>query len=190
MFVIGFDGTKGVGKDTAADILVTKHGFVRRKFAQPIKDVCSILFQVPENHFEGPEKETVVEKHGMSPRQMMQLVGTDMFRHMVHADFWLDHFQNWCAHQPDNTRVVVTDLRFQNEVDAVKRLGGMVVRIVRSNGTGTGRHLAQDSHVTETGIAHLKGVDAQLNNDEDVSSLWRKVQDLVTDYVHYNAMSS
>ena len=181
MIVIGFVGTKGVGKDTAADVLVTKHGFVRRKFAQPIKDVCSMLFQVPESHFEGPEKERLVEKHGMSPRQMMQMVGTDMFRHMVHADFWLHHFEDWCTHQPVDTRVVVTDLRFQNEIDAVKRLGGMVVRIVRSHGTG--RHLAKDNHVTETGIAHLKGVDAHLNNDEDIPALWLKVQDLVTDYV-------
>lgn len=188
MIVIGFVGTKGVGKDTAADILVTKLGFVRRKFAQPIKDACSILFQIPESHFEGPEKEIVVEKHGMSPRQMMQLVGTDMFRHMVNADFWLHHFHDWCTHQPVNTRVVVTDLRFQNEVDAVKRLGGLVVRIVRSSGTG--RHLAKDSHVTETGIAHLTGVDAQLDNDGDIPALWHKVQGLATHYVAATSISS
>jgi hypothetical protein len=166
-----------VGKDTAADVLVAKHGFVRRKFAQPIKEACSMLFQVSENHFEGPEKEEVVEKHGLSPRQMMQIVGTDMFRGMVDADFWLRHFKDWCARQPDDSRIVVTDLRFQNEIDAVKELGGLVVRITRSNGNG--RHCLADKHVTEVGIAHLEGGDVHLENDSCVSSLWDKVENLV-----------
>lgn len=177
MLLIGFVGTKGVGKDTAADVLVAKHGFVRRKFAQPIKDVCVTLFQIPECDFEGPQKETVVDRHGLSPRQMMQMVGTDMFRRMVHADFWVRHFEDWCAAQPPTSRVVVTDLRFQNEIDAVQRLGGRVVSITRS--AGEGRHRTTDTHVTEAGIATLRGIDAELENDGTVYELWHKVETLV-----------
>lgn len=177
MIIVGFVGTKGVGKDTAADVLVSDHGFVRRKFAQPIKEACAMLFQVPEHHFEGPEKEVVVEKHGLSPRQMMQMLGTDMFRNMVNPDFWIRHFEQWCFEQSLNTRVVVTDLRFQNEVDAVKRLGGFIVKIARS--AGEGRHRSTDAHVTETGVAHLDGIDAEIENDGSIEELWKKIKALV-----------
>jgi hypothetical protein len=175
MRIVGFVGTKGVGKDTAANVLVFRHGFVRRKFAQPIKEACGIIFQLPQDHFENDShKERVNARHGISPRQMMQMLGTDMFRRMVDVDFWIHHFQDWCADQPDDTKVVVTDLRFQNEIDAVKRLGGLVVCIKRQGGEG--RHRSIDNHITESGIEFLKGVDVYVENDGSVEDLWLNIE--------------
>lgn len=170
MIVVGLVGTKGVGKDTAARILVEKHAFQARKFAQPIKAACAILFQVPESHFEGPEKEAVVPRHGLSPRQMMQLVGTDMFRTIVHRDFWVRHFEDWVAEQEPDAKIVVTDVRFANEVDAIRRLGGTVVRIVRASSDH-----GSDAHVSETGVAALR-VDREIQNNGTIEQLWDEVQ--------------
>lgn len=175
--IVGFVGRKGVGKDTAADVLVQNKGYVRRKFAQPIKDICAIAFQVPSALLDGPEKEILIGKHQLSPRQMMQIVGTDFFRAHIHENFWIHHFQDWVADQPPSTNVVVTDIRFQNELDAVQRLGGIVIKIERSSGEG--RHQDTDAHVTESGIDNLKNVDVVLQNDGSVQDLWDHVEDAV-----------
>jgi hypothetical protein len=176
--IVGFVGRKGVGKDTAADVLVQKQGFVRKKFAQPIKDICSIAFQVPPSLFNGPEKELPVKKHQLSPRQMMQLVGTDFFRAHLNENFWIRHFEDWVLAEPPFTSVVVTDIRFQNELDVVKRLEGLVIKIERSSGEG--RHKdTTDQHVTESGVEDLKNVDVVVHNDGSVQDLWDRVEDAV-----------
>ena len=77
---MGLLGTKGVGKDTVADYMISHYNFDKRAFASPIKEACAILFQLPIARFESEGKELCDEKHGLSPRQMMQLVGTDFFR--------------------------------------------------------------------------------------------------------------
>ncbi len=183
--IVGFVGRKGAGKDTAADILVHKQGYVRTKFAQPIKDICKIAFQVPAALFDGPETETVVEKHQISPRQMMQMVGTDFFRSNIHENFWIQHFEDWVRAQPPSTRVVVTDIRFQNELDIVHRLGGLVVKIERVDGEGRHRDTT-DQHVTESGIDDLKHVDVFVHNDGSVQDLWDQVEHVVRQFEKKN----
>lgn len=177
MTLVGLLGTKGVGKDTVGDYLVSCHDYEKRAFATPIKEACSILFQLPSTRFEGDEKEIVDPRHGLSPRQMMQLVGTDFFRGKVHKDFWIRHFQTFHAGRVENSpSLVVTDLRFQNEVDLIKSLGGMVLRITRAPREGQdGRHTTPDLHITEQGVALLQGVDATIENDASLEDLFEKV---------------
>jgi hypothetical protein len=176
MKLVGLLGTKGVGKDTVADYMVSHYNFEKRAFASPIKEACAILFQLPISKFEGEDKEVCdVHHHGLSPRQMMQLLGTDFFRDQVSQDFWIDHFKKWYAARDSSRPVVVTDVRFQNEVDVIKALGGTVVRIIRPRG-GIGRHTRPDAHITERGVGSLQGVDATIENDGSLEELYGKVR--------------
>jgi hypothetical protein len=176
MTLIGLVGTKGVGKDTVGDYLT---GYTKRAFATSIKQACAILFDLSPHIFEGDDKELCDKRHGMSPRQMLQLVGTDFFRDKVDADFWIHHFKHWYSqHVSDN--IVVTDLRFQNEVDAIKALGGIVVRITRSHETG-GRHTLADTHVTKQGVATLQGVDYYVANDSTLEHLYAQIDKILAD---------
>lgn len=177
MVLLGLVGKKRVGKDTLADYLVSHHHYTKRAFAAPIKEACALLFQVPTSSFEDVcEKERVVARHGMSPRTMMQMVGTDMFRKQVHQDFWLRHFVEWyhhsAKHQTQN--VVVTDIRFQNELDLIKELGGTVVRVVRP-----GQLEDEDTHVSEQGVDSLVGVDMTIENSGTKEDLWANVLGLM-----------
>ena len=173
---MGLLGTKGVGKDTVADYIVSRYNVEKRAFASPIKEACAILFQLPIGRFEGEDKEVCDAHHELSPRQMMQLVGTDFFRDQVCQDFWIDHFKKWYAARDPSRPVVVTDVRFQNEVDVIKALGGEVVRLIRPH-KGSGRHTMSDLHVTETGVAELQGVDATIENDGSLEELYGKVNE-------------
>ena len=57
--IIGLSGKKRVGKDTVADYLVSKYGFIKYSFADPIKAVAKILFGFSENQLYGNNKEEI-----------------------------------------------------------------------------------------------------------------------------------
>lgn len=170
MLLIGIAGRKGAGKDTAADYLVREHGFEKRAFADPIKKAVVELFQLSPEQVVLPDlKERIDPRHGMSPRRMMQLVGTDMFRERVGPDFWLRHFMHWFEQQRSSDRVVVPDIRFQNELDTIRELGGSVIRLTRG-----GR--PEDAHPSERSVDGLEGVDLELQNDSTIAQLEAKIE--------------
>ena len=184
--LVGIAGRKGVGKDTVADYLVQHHGYVRKSFADPIKTTVVDLFRLEPHQMEGDEKEAIDPRHNLSPRQMMQLVGTDMFRRMVRDSFWTDYFTEWFLRQPDGTRVVVPDVRFQNEVDVIKSLGGIVIRIDRNNDTVDGRHLLKDMHESEIGVSSLQQIDQVIMNDDTITHLCENIERLLYSYKALN----
>ena len=79
--IVGLIGKKGHGKDTFADYLVQHYDFVKLSFAEPLKKVCKELFLLTDEQLYDPmEKEKVDERWGKSPRQLMQIIGTDILR--------------------------------------------------------------------------------------------------------------
>lgn len=77
---IGICGRKFNGKDTLAEYLVKNHGYEQMAFAKPIKDISKILFGFNDEQLYGSKKEEIDERWNTTPRQMMQYIGTDMFR--------------------------------------------------------------------------------------------------------------
>lgn len=51
MTIIAFAGLKASGKDTACDVLVKKHGFKKISLADPLRELCSEVFDIPMNLF-------------------------------------------------------------------------------------------------------------------------------------------
>jgi hypothetical protein len=172
--LIGLVGRRGVGKDTAGDYLVARHGFRKRAFARPIKEACALLFQIDPLAFEDRVLKETPMKYGLSPRQMAQVVGTDLFRNHVSPTFWLDYFEDWYKAHRDEA-VVVTDVRFQNEVDLIKALGGEVWHIKRQSSLPRD---AADSHASEAGVDSLVHVSHTIHNDgtpEELHSTLRRL---------------
>ena len=68
----------------------------------------------------------------VTPRLMMQTLGTDWGRELLGAGFWVRMAEEDIAEELQRgNSVVVDDIRFQNEVDMIRRLGGTVVHVVR-----------------------------------------------------------
>src|SRR5574341_328767 len=143
--IIGLCGPQGVGKSTLAKELESGHGFVRINFKDKLVAICCDLFNLTPAHFEYPLKEVPLpDWGGLTPRQLAQRVGTDMAR-LIHPDVWVRAWERKVrAYQEDSARqrwhptvgvvpfrVVADDLRFDNEVEAVHRLRGLVVRVHR-----------------------------------------------------------
>ena len=76
MDYVGILGKKGSGKDTLADYLVEHNGFIKYSFADPVKNIVNILFNLSDTQVNGYLKETVDERWGLSPRVILQRFGT------------------------------------------------------------------------------------------------------------------
>lgn len=148
MNLIGLIGKARSGKDTAANYLQMLHGYNRYAFAEPIKDMISAAFGYQIGESEGADKEQVIEWLGKSPRQLMQLLGTEWGRDLVHPNLWLLLADQTLQH---HTRVgshglVISDVRFDNEAEWIIKQGGTLIEITR------GAASAVNQHASESGI--------------------------------------
>lgn len=141
--VVGLTGAAGSGKSTAAAYLQTK-GFTLVKFAGPLKDMCRAI-GMSESMIEGDEKERPASMlQGKTPRQAMQWLGTEWGRDMIGPHFWIGLWEARALDVLDQGgRVVVDDCRFENEADAVRKLGGFVMGLTDRGGL-SGRHASED----------------------------------------------
>lgn len=136
--IIGLVGFIGSGKGTVGDIL-EQRGFIKDSFAKPLKDACSVMFGWPRELLEGDtevsrkwrEEPDIYwsEKFGrkFTPREALQLMGTEAGRDVFHKDLWVISLLN----RARGRDVVVTDVRFKNEIQYIQDNGGVVIRVKR-----------------------------------------------------------
>ena len=147
--IIALTGPAGCGKSTIAHALERDHGFVRVRFAGPLKDMLRALGLTAEQ-VDGEEKETPLSLLcGRTPRQAMQTLGTEWGRNCIGADVWVNAAmrtvdQLLAAHRD----VVIDDLRFDNEARALAGRRAHIVQLHRAGAT------ADPSHASEAGIAN------------------------------------
>lgn len=172
--LIGLLGKKRSGKDTAAGFLVQDHGFVRYAFADPLKAAALHVDPfISDGYLRLSEvvlargEERAKELHEV--RQVWQRLGVAMREH-VDPDVWLNATMRKVL--AEDRPVVLTDVRFPNEADAIEAAGGLLVRVVRASAP------TDDAHVSETA---LDGRDcgATLVNDGTVEALRAAVRALV-----------
>lgn len=126
MHVIGIIGKINTGKDTAASIC-KKNGYVRKAFADPIKEIVHELFDVPREVLWG-DSQCRTEK----VRKMLQLLGTDYAR-AIDPDVWVKKMKKQLQRCRDLRYhgVVIPDVRFVNEAEMLKEENATLLRIVR-----------------------------------------------------------
>lgn len=207
MMIVGLCGQAGSGKDTIADHLVGKHGFVKVALADEMKRICQRLygwsdetlwgpsdkrnepdFNLPRGDLRGSEtgefhrKKFVIESESghsesamvharlgwLTPRHALQALGTEWGRAM-YQNTWVDitirtarklldrdlhltysqpgGLAKDCAPYLDANGIVVPDVRYRNEIDAIQAAGGLVARVTRP---GAGLEGAAGQHTSET----------------------------------------
>lgn len=142
--IIGICGFIGSGKDTAANYLVGWHGFRRDSFAGALKDAVATVFGWDRELLEGltPEarqwREQVdpwwskrLNMPNLTPRWVLQYWGTEVCRQGFHDDIWIAALENRLRQRTGHT--VISDVRFPNEVTAIRNAGGGIVWIQRGS---------------------------------------------------------
>jgi dephospho-CoA kinase len=140
--IIGIAGFLSSGKGTLGDILIQEHGFKAIAFADAVKDAVAAIFKWPRELLEGDsiasryfrEKtdEYWTSKFGyeVTPRYMMQIMGTEAGRDVFNPNLWVYVVEKIITEDPDSN-YVITDVRFPNELRIIKRMGGHTIRVVR-----------------------------------------------------------
>jgi hypothetical protein len=180
--IIGLVGKKRVGKDTAADAIVRELGpsCARVAFADPLKQgVCGILgFESVESMEDKLGKESPITwLGGVSLRTIYQTLGTEWGRKMIHRDMWLIlmHQRLKRLAEAGYTTVIITDIRFNNEVEFVRRLKGELIYIRRAEAKELKPWWVRfKPHSSEAGVVPLGG-DSVIQNNGSLESFRHEV---------------
>ena len=210
MNIIGLVGFIGSGKDTVANMFVEEHRCVQDSFASPLKDLCSTIFGWERDLLEGDTVESrdfretpdlywtkKLNIDNFTPRLALQLMGTEVLRNHFHEDIWLNslEYRLRMRHHTDPC-VVVSDARFQNELQLVKQMNGFVIWVQRgelpewydiaktSQTNAVNRKIMQtrfrDVHESEWNwVGH--SVDYIIKNDGSLEDLTQKVAEIRAD---------
>ena len=173
--IVGLTGYKQSGKDTAALPLI-EQGWTRYALADPLRQVCCALFGWSAERV--ADKATIDPYWGISPRQALQRVGTELIRNHFHTvlpeseNIWTRLLRK--AYAECDYNMVVTDVRFPDEAETIHELGGVLIRVTRPG-------CAPDGHESESYIEHLPA-DYSIANDSTPQTLQNRL--IMAAYLH------
>ena len=203
--LIGCVGFQGSGKDTIADYLQNIYGFKRDSFAATLKDAVAAVFGWDRELLEGRTRESRAWREqvdpwwanrlnmpNLTPRLVLQLWGPEVARKAFHDDTWIASLEHKLSKAHND--IVITDVRFPNEIKAVRDAGGIVVRVVRGpdpdwyeTALGANAGILPDQELLKQLGIHPSewawigtDFDAVLDNSQEgLDNLYRQIKDLV-----------
>lgn len=143
--IVGISGFINSGKNTVASTLTEQYNFRQDSFAASLKDACAMMFDWPRHMVEGDTKESREWREQVdqwwaaklnipdfSPRLALQLMGTDVIRNHFNEGMWFLTLENRIRKNPDQ-HVVISDVRFPNEIKFIQDQGGVMIRVNRGS---------------------------------------------------------
>lgn len=144
--LIGITGLAGSGKSEVARVLIEEFGFTRVKFADPLKNMLRTMLRDVghtakdvERFLEGDLKESVVDGIGVTARRLMITLGTEWGRQQIADDLWI---RLWAVRAEQYPRILADDVRFPNEVAAIRAGNGKIWQVQRP-GLAAGEHVSE-----------------------------------------------
>jgi dephospho-CoA kinase len=160
--VIGLIGLAGSGKDTAAGALTTI-GYRIGSFAGRLKWLATQI------RWDGHKDDR--------GRKLLQDLGTAVREY--NSEYWIEWLKTESTVR-NCKKVVISDVRFQNEADWVRSTGGIVIRIVRPE-------IIPMEHESELNQSEVYA-DYIVVNDSTIEELHNKIIEIVKS--HDQALSS
>lgn len=194
--ILGFAGKAGSGKDTIAEV-IEQYGLTRNRiiwkfaFAEALKHICVALFDhiTVEDLYKRKIKEQIIDEDYFKDftwRRFLQKLGTEAFRNIICDDFWIRIIcvkiknsltTKLTIRQPHY--ILFTDVRFNNEIQFIRELGGKIYFLRRDIGAGLSGQ--ESTHASEKDIAGLCD-DIIENNTNDKNDLLAKAIKIIEDH--------
>lgn len=124
--LIGIIGLSGSGKSTFIKPLIDS-GYTEIQVAETVKQIVCLMYNLRREQLEDPEFKASGNLGGNTPRKVLQYIGTEVGR-TLDTDVWIN---NTITKARLYQNVVVTDVRFPNEVLAIQKAGGIIIDIRR-----------------------------------------------------------
>lgn len=209
--IIGISGLIGSGKGTVATHLTDHFGFRKDSFAASLKDACAAIFDWPRDMLEGETKESrqwreevdtwwanKLDIPAFTPRLALQLIGTDALRNNFNQGLWFLTLEHRIHKNPEQ-HVVISDVRFPNEIKFIQDNGGYMVKVSRGPApiwyetaimANRGNSIAKEvmtktyseAHFSEWAWAGSK-CDYEINNETTIENLNSQIEDIITNAV-------
>lgn len=192
--LIGVSAKIGSGKDTFFDIVQKKvaGSYENKKFAFKLKQIASILTGISIEKFEDQEfKKTFLSQEwdklvysgdpflkneqievfyqSMTVREFLQRLGTEAMRDGLHKNVWVNALLS--DFNKETSKWIVTDMRFKNELSAIKKNGGITVRINRKD-------CVKIDHPSETEL-DSENFDYVIENNGTLEEFEEKINDFL-----------
>jgi len=143
--IIGLSGYARSGKDEVAKLLVEEYGFTRLAFADKIRQLLLAI----DPSLGGPKLSTIVAEYGWDVaksktevRELLQHLGVAA-RTLIDEHIWVTTVLNQIEEIDKN--YVITDVRFENEANAIKLIGGEIWRVRRTNNVPVNDHVSENA---------------------------------------------
>lgn len=193
--IIGICGKKLHGKDTIANYLVEHYGFTKVSFADALKNGVKEIFGFSDEQLNGNKKENNDDFWNISPREILQFVGTDCFRNLFGSKFqhigdniWVMSTQRKINNLIKNglTKIVIPDIRFPNEIEFIKKNNGTIFKVIRTFEKIQYENKDTEKHISENSIDHIQ-VDYTINNN-NLKQLYNDIDDIVNNELKKNIL--
>lgn len=173
--LVGIHGAARSGKGETAKYLKKFHAFKEDSFADPIRrffiDLLALKGMDELDEIKSAEEPLDI-LGGKTLRYAMQTMGTDWARNTLSDSLWID---TCLGRVKKYERAVISDVRFDNEAQAVKDAGGFIIMTRRPN-----VEIKGSSHPSEAGI-DLSFIDYYVDNDACLEHLTRQVEIIMKD---------
>ena len=208
--IISISGKAGSGKDTVGKIIqdLTKEDWQIKKYSDKLKDIVCILIGCTREQLEDQEfKETPLGENWwyyshsngtflipydgkgddtylvkLTPRMILQLIGTEGGRDLIHPDIWVNalysDYRPLSYEKDSEGRIetveekwIITDSRFPNDVKRTREIGGILIRVNRAECEGR-----ENEHASETALDDFNEWDHVIENNGTIEELIEQVR--------------
>lgn len=167
------------GKDTVCDYLVKKYRFKKDCFAYSLKEgIGRKVFGFNYEQLCGNLKNTIDPFWERTPREILQKVGTDLFRNCFDEDIWVKTLQKRLEIINYNKNdICISDLRMLNEAKALKKLGAILIKINRVIDFNE----KIDMHQSEIDLLYFNDWDYVIYNNTTFDNLYKQIDIIMKD---------
>jgi hypothetical protein len=175
--ILAFGHKRRRGKDTASFYAKEYLEYVSRAcvhefFAKPLKEgLGRLVLGLTEAQLYGSQKHEVDPFWDATPRHLLQQLGTEVMRQSFRDDIWCKALERKVL-ATTGVHFVISDMRFPNEAETIRRLGGKLIRVDRDIPSDEA-----DFHLSETALDDWTDWDAVLDNSGSIGEMALLVQE-------------
>jgi hypothetical protein len=196
--IIGISGKIGSGKDTFAELLAEQlnNKVERHALADKLRLITEIISGIPMTtthkinkpfcneirNYTQEQKNIIIKQFNKTIGETLQLVGTDLFRDKYDNDVWVKSFFNLDLEEKlkNGKIIVIPDVRFLNEANYIKKMGGYLIRLEGDPMSVRENSLRNLNHISETNLDNYTKFDKIIyNNKKDINILKNIINNLI-----------